>query len=102
MEGGTNVLLNDLLRTAARKFEQQVLTNDDRFMLSDLANMAALVKGPVLTSKQLWKFLGGNSRMSYDHFKKLGVITLECVSPDPISITEAMVNYTKCFEYIIF
>lgn len=74
---------------------QHNLTDEDRVMLHDLAGVAMMVTGPVLVSKQLWKFLGGNRRMTYSHFKQLGLVTLNVVSPEPLSTKDAMVGVER-------
>lgn len=87
-------LLDGWINSACRAFQEQYqkcLTDEDRLMLRDLARVALVVNGPVLASIPLWKFLGGDSRMSYAHFKKLGMATIQSLCPQPLAIKDAMV-----------
>lgn len=69
-----------------------VLKECEKALLLDLLEISACVTGPVLFSKQLWKYVGGSFRISFKSYKKVAALTLYVDDNKDMSVPVALVG----------
>lgn len=92
--------LSKILRTSSERIFRlphlgRVFSIDRTNLFYDMACIASVVSGPVLTSRQLYNYIGSsNTWMNYNHFVEVGTIALQWSKPlaPEMSLDEAMVR----------